>query len=87
MKWLLKKYPFNAEQTVNILGEFGPLVALFIVNAMIDIEAGTWALIISTGLAIVAMAAVDPTAPTNPVPLNPDNLRRMFDSALAGEIT
>ncbi len=58
MKWLLKKYPFNAEQTVNILGEFGPLVALFIVNAMIDIEAGTWALIISTGLAIVAMLVV-----------------------------
>ncbi|MGI9411222.1 MAG: inner membrane-spanning protein YciB [Hyphomicrobiaceae bacterium] len=55
---MLKKYPFNAEQTVNILGEFGPLVALFIVNAMIDIEAGTWALIISTGLAIVAMLVV-----------------------------
>ena len=67
MKWLLKKYPFNAEQTVNILGEFGPLVALFIVNAMIDIEAGTWALIISTGLAIVAMLVVLGRVPIFPL--------------------
>ena len=67
MKWLLKKYPFNAEQTVNILGEFGPLVALFIVNAMIDIEAGTWALIISTGLAIVAMLMVLGRVPIFPL--------------------
>ncbi len=35
---------------------------------------------------ICAMAAVDPTAPTNPVPLTPENLRSLFDSALAGEI-
>ncbi|MGI9411227.1 MAG: inner membrane-spanning protein YciB [Hyphomicrobiaceae bacterium] len=67
MKWLLKKYPFNAEQTVNILGEFGPLVALFVVNAMIDIEAGTWALIISTGLAIVAMLVVLGRVPIFPL--------------------
>ena len=40
MKWLLSKYPFNAEQTVNILGEFGPLVAMFVVNAMSGIIAG-----------------------------------------------
>lgn len=51
-------YPFNAEQTVNILGEFGPLVLMFIVNALYDINAGTWALIISTGISIVAMYAV-----------------------------
>ncbi len=35
---------------------------------------------------ICAMAAVDPTAPTNPVPLNPENLRTLFDAALTGEI-
>lgn len=55
MKWLLKKYPFNAEQTVNILGEFGPLVAMFIINATHGIIAGTWALIIATGVSVFAM--------------------------------
>lgn len=58
MKWLLSKYPFNAEQTVNILGEFGPLVALFVVNAMAGVIAGTWALIIATVMAVVAMLMV-----------------------------
>ncbi len=48
-------YPFNAEQTVNILSEFGPLVTMFIVNALYDINTGTWALIISTALAIGVM--------------------------------
>lgn len=51
-------YPFNAEQTVNILGEFGPLVLMFIVNAAYDINAGTWALILSTIVAIVVMYVV-----------------------------
>jgi intracellular septation protein len=46
-------YPFNAEQTVNILGEFGPLVTMFIVNAIYDVQVGTWALIVSTGVALV----------------------------------
>ena len=46
-------YPFNAEQTVNILGEFGPLVTMFLVNALYGINIGTWALIISTGLALI----------------------------------
>lgn len=48
-------YPFNAEQTINILSEFGPLVTMFIVNAMYGIEVGTWALITTTVLAIVVM--------------------------------
>jgi intracellular septation protein len=50
-----KLYPFNAEQTVNILSEFGPLVTMFIVNAMYGINAGTWALISTTVIAIGAM--------------------------------
>jgi intracellular septation protein len=50
-----KLYPFNAEQTVNILSEFGPLVTMFVVNAMYGINAGTWALISTTVLAIIAM--------------------------------
>lgn len=48
-------YPFNAEQTVNILSEFGPLVTMFLVNALYGINAGTWALIITTVVAIAAM--------------------------------
>ena len=51
-------FPFTADQTVNILSEFGPLVAMFVVNAIGGIEAGTWALIISTGLAIGVMHRV-----------------------------
>ncbi len=48
-------YPFNAEQTVNILSEFGPLVTMFVVNAAYGITAGTWALLITTVMAIAAM--------------------------------
>jgi intracellular septation protein len=48
-------FPFNAEQTVNILSEFGPLATMFIVNAVWDINTGTWALIVSTVLAICVM--------------------------------
>jgi intracellular septation protein len=48
-------YPFNAEQTVNLLSEFGPLVTMFVVNAFYGINTGTWALIITTGMAIAVM--------------------------------
>ncbi|MBN9354491.1 MAG: septation protein IspZ, partial [Hyphomicrobium denitrificans] len=48
-------FPFNAEQTINLLSEFGPLVTMFVVNAIYGINVGTWALIITTGMAIVAM--------------------------------
>jgi len=58
MSALKRLMPFNIEQTVNILSEFGPLVLMFVVNAMYGIAAGTWALIISTLVAIVAMLIV-----------------------------
>lgn len=48
-------YPFNAEQTINLLSEFGPLVTMFVVNAIYGINVGTWALIITTVMAIVTM--------------------------------
>lgn len=48
-------FPFNAEQTINILSEFGPLATMFIVNAIFDINTGTWALILTTMLAIAVM--------------------------------
>ena len=58
MSALKRLMPFNAEQAVNILSEFGPLVLMFLVNAMYGIAAGTWALIISTVVAIFAMLVV-----------------------------
>lgn len=53
--FLKRIYPFNAEQTVNIASEFGPLVTMFVVNAAYGINAGTWALLITTVIAIVVM--------------------------------
>ena len=67
MSALKRLMPFNAEQTVNILSEFGPLVLMFVVNAMNGILAGTWALIISTGFAIVAMRIVLRRLPVFPL--------------------
>ena len=51
-------YPFNAEQTVNILGEFGPLVMMFIVNAIYGVQIGTWALIIYKCAALIMTLVV-----------------------------
>ena len=53
LKWRRRHFPFNAEQTVNIVGEIGPLFAMFIVNGLHGIAAGTWALIICTVLSLV----------------------------------
>ena len=53
MKWRHRHFPFNAEQTVNILGEIGPLVAMFLVNGIYGIAAGTWALIGTTVVSLV----------------------------------
>lgn len=55
MSRLKKLFPFNAEQSINILSEFGPLITMFVVNAVAGIEAGTWALLITTGMAIGVM--------------------------------
>lgn len=54
VSWRKRHYPFNAEQTVNIVGEIGPLVAMFLVNGIYGIAAGTWALIGCTLLSLVA---------------------------------
>ena len=54
ISWRKRHYPFNAEQTVNILGEIGPLVAMFLVNGIYGIAAGTWALIGCTLLSLIA---------------------------------
>lgn len=60
-------YPFNAEQTVNILSEFGPLVTMFVVNALYGINAGTWALILTTIVAIIAMVYMFRRPPVFPL--------------------
>jgi intracellular septation protein len=52
--WRRRHFPFNAEQTVNILGEIGPLFAMFLVNGIYGIAAGTWALIGCTLISLVA---------------------------------
>jgi intracellular septation protein len=54
LSWQRRHFPFNARQTVNIAGEIGPLFAMFLVNGVYGIEAGTWALILSTVLSLVA---------------------------------
>lgn len=60
-------FPFNAKQTINILSEFGPLVAMFIVNAAAGVIAGTWALIIATVIAMGVMKAVLGRLPIFPI--------------------
>lgn len=60
-------FPFNAEQTINILSEFGPLVTMFIMNAMFGITIGTWGLIVSTGIALAAMLYVFGRPPVFPL--------------------
>lgn len=67
MSALKRLLPFNAEQTVNIASEFGPLVLMFVVNAMYGIAAGTWALIISTVIAIAVMLVVLRRLPVFPL--------------------
>ena len=56
-------FPFNAEQIVNILSEFGPLVAMIVVNAIYSgsdptLRHGTFAIISTTILAIIVMKLV-----------------------------
>lgn len=67
MKILKRIYPFNMEQTVNIMSEFGPLITMFVVNAAYGITAGTWALLATTVMAIIAMRIVLKRLPAFPL--------------------
>ena len=65
-------FPFNAEQTLNIVSEFGPLVAMFIVNAIYsesdpELYHGTIAIIVTTVMAIIAMKLVLKRYPVFPL--------------------
>jgi len=54
MNWRRRHFPFNAEQSVSVFGEIGPLVAMFLVNGITgNIAAGTWALIVATIVSLV----------------------------------
>ena len=64
--WRQRHYPFNAEQTVNILGEIGPLVAMFLVNGIYGIAAGTWSLIGCTLLSLISTLVVLGRPPVMP---------------------
>lgn len=68
MSRLRKIYPFNAEQTVNIASEFGPLIAMFVVNGVTGkVEDGTWALLVGTAIAMAAMLWVLKRLPVFPL--------------------
>jgi intracellular septation protein len=65
-------FPFTAEQCVNILSEFGPLVTMFVVNAIYsktdpELFHGTVALIGTTILAMIVMWIVLKRLPVFPV--------------------
>jgi intracellular septation protein len=58
MSILRRIYPFNAEQTVNLLSEFGPLITLFVVNYVFGPTAGIWSLIGTTIVSLIVMQMV-----------------------------
>jgi intracellular septation protein len=53
VSWRRRHFPFNAAQIVNIAGEIGPLFAMFLVNGIYGIAAGTWSLILCTIISLV----------------------------------
>lgn len=59
-------YPFNAEQTLNIVSEMGPLFTMFVVNFVYGVETGVWALIGTTVLALIVSLAVLRRPPVMP---------------------
>ena len=67
MNWFKRHFPFNAEQSINILSEFGPLITMFVVNAAYGITAGTYALIAATFVAIATMMIVLGRPPVFPL--------------------
>jgi intracellular septation protein len=59
-------FPFNAEQTLNISSEIGPIFAMFVVNFAFGVKAGVWSLIITTAMALVASLIVLKRPPVMP---------------------
>ena len=59
-------FPFNAEQTLNIASELGPIFTMFVVNFAYGVEAGVWSLIVTTMAALVASLIVFRRPPIMP---------------------
>ena len=59
-------FPFNAEQTLNIASEIGPIFIMFLVNFVYGVEAGVWSLIAATLIALVASLIVLKRPPVMP---------------------
>jgi intracellular septation protein len=65
--WRQRHFPFNAEQSVSVFGEIGPLAVMFLVNGFTgSIAAGTWALIVSTVLSLAVSLRVLGRPPVMP---------------------
>ncbi len=59
-------YPFNAEQSLNIASEIGPLITMFVVNFAAGVEAGVWSLVATTLIALVSSLVVLKRPPVMP---------------------
>jgi intracellular septation protein len=59
-------FPFNAEQTLNITSEIGPIFTMFVVNFIYGVEAGVWSLIAATAVALIASMIVLKRPPIMP---------------------
>lgn len=59
-------FPFNAEQTLNIVSEMGPIFTMFVVNFVYGVQAGVIALIAATLVALVASLIVLKRPPIMP---------------------
>jgi intracellular septation protein len=59
-------FPFNAEQTLNIMSEIGPIFTMFVVNFVWGVSAGVWSLISTTMLALVVSLIVFRRPPIMP---------------------
>jgi intracellular septation protein len=57
-RWRRRHFPFNAEQSVSVFGEIGPLVAMFLVNGIWGIKAGSGALIVATVVSLAVSLRV-----------------------------
>src|SRR5262245_59622003 len=57
-RWRRRHFPFNAEQSVSVFGEIGPLVVMFLVNGIWGIKAGSGALIVATVVSLAVSLRV-----------------------------
>lgn len=66
MRSWLRQFPFNAEQTINVAGEIGPIFAMFVVNFAAGLEAGVLALMIATAVSLVSSLIILKRPPIMP---------------------